>query len=167
MVQRIPRRLPVPSHRAAEIAVALLFAGLGALAMRESARIGAGWAADGPQSGYFPFYIGLIVAGASLITLVRAATAGTPRRAFAARAPLAQVFAVLGPSILYVAAIAAFGIYLASAAFIAYFMRRFGAYRWRVVLPIAGGVPVATFVVFELWFLVALPKGPVEAALGY
>lgn len=166
MVQRILRRLPVPSHRAVEIAVALLFAGLGALAMRESARIGAGWAADGPQSGYFPFYIGLIVIGAGLVTLVRA-WADAPRQAFAARKPLGQVFAVLGPSVLYVATIAAFGIYVASAAFIAFFMRRFGAYRWAAILPVAAGVPVAAFVVFELWFLVALPKGPVEAALGY
>jgi putative tricarboxylic transport membrane protein len=28
-------------------------------------------------------------------------------------------------------------------------------------------VPVLTFLMFELWFLVPLPKGPLEKFLGY
>jgi hypothetical protein len=34
-----------------------------------------------------------------------------------------------------------------------------------VALSVA--VPVITFLIFEVWFLVPLPKGPLEAALGY
>jgi putative tricarboxylic transport membrane protein len=28
-------------------------------------------------------------------------------------------------------------------------------------------VPVSMFLMFELWFMVPLPKGPLEALLGY
>jgi putative tricarboxylic transport membrane protein len=29
------------------------------------------------------------------------------------------------------------------------------------------GVPVVTFLIFEKWFLVPLPKGPIEEYLGF
>jgi hypothetical protein len=57
--------------------------------------------------------------------------------------------------------------YVASALLIAFFMIWMGGYRWFVAVPIAIVVPVLTFVTFEIWFLVPLPKGPLEAALGF
>jgi hypothetical protein len=35
------------------------------------------------------------------------------------------------------------------------------------VILISLGIPLVTFLVFEKWFLVPMPKGPVEAWLGY
>jgi hypothetical protein len=35
------------------------------------------------------------------------------------------------------------------------------------IVPVAIGVPLMLFMMFEVWFLVPLPKGPLEAALGY
>ena len=39
----------------------------------------------------------------------------------------------------------------------------------RCAKVVVGGVlvPLVLFVVFEIWFLVPLPKGPVEALLGF
>jgi len=59
------------------------------------------------------------------------------------------------------------GIYVASAVFIGYFMRRVGRYAWHLAAIVSVGVPVALFVLFEIWFLVPLPKGPLEDMLGY
>jgi putative tricarboxylic transport membrane protein len=59
------------------------------------------------------------------------------------------------------------GIYVASALLIGLFMKWFGRYGWPLVLLVSIGVPVATFLVFERWFLVPLPKGPLEDFLGY
>ena len=59
------------------------------------------------------------------------------------------------------------GIYLASAVFIAFFMWWLGKYPVAKIIPVAVGVPLALFVMFEIWFLVPLPKGPLETALGY
>jgi hypothetical protein len=46
-------------------------------------------------------------------------------------------------------------------------MRWLGRYGWALVLAISIGVPIVTFVVFERWFLVPLPKGPIEEFLGF
>jgi hypothetical protein len=56
------------SVKSAEIVVAVLLLLLGSVVAYDRFRLGARWSADGPKSGYFPFYIGLIVAIASLIT---------------------------------------------------------------------------------------------------
>ena len=53
-----------------EIIVAALFFAFGAVVMFDSYRIGASWASDGPESGYFPFYTGLIICAAALVLLV-------------------------------------------------------------------------------------------------
>jgi hypothetical protein len=36
-----------------------------------------------------------------------------------------------------------------------------------MIAAVAVGVPVVTFVIFEKWFLVPLPKGPIEEYLGF
>ena len=51
----------VVSSKAVDVAVAAILFAFGALVSFDSSRIGAKWAEDGPQSGYFPFYIGVII----------------------------------------------------------------------------------------------------------
>ena len=46
-------------------------------------------------------------------------------------------------------------------------MRWIGRHSWLAVAVISVAFPVVTFVVFERWFLVPMPKGPLEAWLGY
>jgi hypothetical protein len=77
------------------------------------------------------------------------------------------VLALLVPTIIYIAAMAFIGIYVSSAVYLVYFMRLLGRYRWRTIVPIAIGIPFILFVLFEIWFLVPLPKGPLEDWLGY
>ena len=155
------------SVRALELIVAALIMTLAALVIYDSYLIGARWGADGPQSGYFPFYIGVLMFASSAIVLVRALVVRTVRRRFVEPQQFRSVLMLLVPSIVYVAVTAYIGIYVASALYLTYFMRLLGRYRWIVVLPIAIGVPVAMFFVFEIWFLVPLPKGPLEDWLGY
>ncbi|MGQ9371970.1 tripartite tricarboxylate transporter TctB family protein [Azospirillum sp. ST 5-10] len=160
---------PVVSNRVMEIVVAGLFAAVSIIVMMDSSRIGAGWASDGPQAGYFPFYVGLVMFVSALAIMGTAifkqtnADSGT----FVERHQLALVLKVLVPSAIFVALIAFLGIYVAAAIFIAFFMYWVGKYPIQTIIPIAVGVPVALFVAFEIWFLVPLPKGPVEAMLGY
>ena len=74
---------------------------------------------------------------------------------------------MLVPTIVYVIVLAFVGIYVASALYIATFMIWQGKYRLLPTLVISVAVPVAIFLLFEIWFLVPLPKGPVEHLLGY
>ncbi|MBA4789113.1 MAG: tripartite tricarboxylate transporter TctB family protein [Pseudomonadota bacterium] len=154
--------------RTMDIVVALLFMGVAALVMADSWRIGARWASDGPQAGYFPFYVGLIMFAASLGTLATNIFTKTPDLSnFVDREQLGSVLKVLVPTIVYVVMINFIGIYIASMIFIAFFMWWLGKYSPAVIAPVAIGVPAVLFVMFEIWFLVPLPKGPIETALGY
>lgn len=154
--------------RSAEIGVALLVMALGALEMWDSWRIGAGWAADGPQSGYFPFRIGAILCAASAVVLVKAARdARAGAENFVPRHQLVRVMGVLLPSLVYVGLIWAIGIYVASILYIGAFMRILGRYGWGMILAVSIGVNAVLFLMFEVWFLVPLPKGPLEELFGY
>jgi putative tricarboxylic transport membrane protein len=155
---------------AVEIATALVLAGLGAAAMWDSRRLGIGWGAEGPQSGYFPFWIGLVLVAASLGNFALALRArGTAKGGglFVTWPQLRLVLSVLLPTALYVAAIPFIGLYVASAVLVVWFMMRLGGFRWWVALASGAATALVAFVVFEQWFLVALPKGPIETWLGY
>lgn len=159
---------PVVSNRTMEIVVAALFALVALIVMGDSIRVGNGWGPDGPRAGYFPFYVGLIMLVSSLATLtVNIVRHAGERSAFVERHQLRLVLQVLLPSLAFVLLVGVIGIYLAAMAFIAFFMHWAGKYPLKTILPVAVLVPMALFVMFELWFLVPLPKGPVEALLGY
>ena len=154
-----------PRQHLVEVGVAAFMALLGLIAVIGSLRVGTGWGAEGPKSGFFPFWIGLIVIGTSLYNLVRAYTHAS-RKLFASWHQLTQVLKVVLPLTVYVGAIPWIGIYLASTLLIAGFMRWIGRYGWPLTLAISIGLPVIVYVTFEMWFLVPLPKGPLEDMLG-
>ncbi len=157
---------PAFGQRSAEIVVAALFLVLGAIVVYDSVRLGARWGSDGPQAGYFPFYIALFVCVASAVNLVVALLKKGEDRAFVEVGQLKLVLSVLVPSFIYVALIAAMGIYVASAIFVAFFMRWLGKYPWWKVAAVSIGNSVVFFLIFELWFKVPLPKGWLERMLG-
>lgn len=155
------------SMRAMELVVAGAFMALAVVIMFDNWRIGARWAADGPQAGYFPFRIGAIMFIASGVTFVTSLIARGASPNFVDRSQLKQVLQVLVPTVVFVAAITFLGIYVSSALFIALFMGWLGRYPMYKILPVALLVPIVLFLMFEVWFLVPLPKGPIETALGY
>ncbi len=154
---------------AMEIATSLTLAMIGAAAIWDSSRIGAGWGAEGPQSGYFPFWIGVILVGSSFANLVPVlrAKGEAAEEMFVTWPQLRLVLSVLIPTIIYVAAIPVTGLYIASAALVAYFMMRLGEFTWRSAVPAGIATAVVAFATFEIWFLVGLPKGPIEELLGF
>ena len=154
--------------RGPEIGLAAVLAVLALLVIVDSLRVGIGWGDDGPKSGYFPFRVGLMLFGASawiLITQWRSRRAADP--VFAQRSQLVSVWAVAWPMAVYVALIAGLGIYVASALLIGFFMRHHGHYAWVKTVPVSLAVPLIFFGIFERWFLVPLPKGPLERLLGF
>jgi hypothetical protein len=166
------RQGPAPGRAAfgqktAEIVVAALFLAVGALVMWDSVRLGASWAEDGPRPGYFPFYVGLIIVVSSVFNIIRAVAVPKAKdKAFVERGQLKLVLSVLVPAALYVTAVTWIGIYVSSAVFIAFFMRWLGKYPWWKVAAVSLGAAAVFYVIFEMWFLVPLPKGPVEALIG-
>jgi hypothetical protein len=168
MAQEAERGEHTVSNRVMELLVAGLFIAAAALVMYDNWRIGARWGEDGPQAGYFPFYIGLIMFVSSAVTFGLNLTARPDgASSFVDRSQLRQVIQVFVPTVVYVLLIGPLGIYVASALFIAFFMWWLGKYPIHRIAPVAILIPLGFFMMFERWFLVPLPKGPLETALGY
>ncbi len=162
-----PEKPPL-KERGPELAVSLFLMLLAALVIKDSMRVGIGWADDGPRAGYFPFYIGLLLlASSATVFLSTLLTWGKNHALFAQREQLATVFAMLIPMTAHIIAMVWLGIYLPSAVLIAYFMRRHGKFGWLPSVSVSLVIPVVFFIVFERWFLVPLPKGPIENLLGF
>ena len=157
---------PAFGIRAAEVVVAAGFFALGAIVIFDSLRLGIGWKEDGPQAGYFPFYIGAIICVSALVNLVAALAAAKMKASvFVEVGQLKLVLSVLLPTAVYVGLIGWIGIYVASVLFIALFMRWLGKYTWWKVAAVSIGNSVVFFLIFEIWFKIPLPKGPLETFL--
>jgi hypothetical protein len=154
-----------PRQRAVEMGVAAVIVLLGAVTIYGSLLAGTGWGTEGPMPGFFPFWIGLLIVASGGWNLIRTwRSAGN--KLFAEWVQIAQVGKVVLPMAVYVAVIPWLGIYLASALLMVGFMRWLGRYAWLRTVVISVGVQIALYVVFEKWFLVPLPKGPIEEMLG-
>lgn len=160
---------PLVNNRTMDIVVSLLFIALSSVFMIDSWRIGIGWIdGSGPASGFFPFYISAFMAGASVVNLYRAVSWIEPDgvETFVGHTSLKRVLFLMAPTIVYVAAIQYLGIYVSSAIFITLFMIASRSHILKVLF-VGVGTAIALFLMFEVWFLVPLPKGPLEAFLGY
>lgn len=155
------------NFKTAEMVVATITFVFSTIVMYDSWGIGARWAEDGPQTGYFPFYIGVMIAIGSIVNFIKGMRlSGKKNGTFVEVGQLKLVLSVLIPSSVYVALVGFLGIYVPSVIFIAFFMRWLGKYAWSKLLAVSFGTAGFFYAVFEIWFQVPLPKGPIEALLG-
>ena len=164
-----PRRTGVATYVVEAVVAAILLV-IGIVVIVESRRLGSEWTSDGPGSGYFPFYIGLIIVVSSLGLLYQSLL-GKKRKTeiFVDSVQLRRVLSVLVPAALYVLAIRFLGVYLASAVYIALFMVVLGKYPPVRSVVAAIAINVFFFFLFEVWFKVPLFKGALDPLgfLGY
>lgn len=158
----------------AEIGTAIGTGAIGAAAVIGATELGYGWEESGPQSGYFPFYVGLILIAASLWNLVAAFVkhrrpalddAGI-EEPFLDGERLGRLGGFLAAMLAFVVATLTLGIYVGATGYIAWNAWRKGGYRAPVALAIGLGFAAALYVIFEVIFLMPLPKGPIEPLLG-
>ena len=152
--------------RAADLTTAALLMAVGALVVRDALRLGVGWGTDGPKSGFFPFWLAVVLLACCLGIVVQALRRAD-RGPFVARGALGPVLTVLWPAIAAVLLMQFVGLYVASALYMSFYMRWIGRNSWPAVVAVSVGFSVSTFLVFETWFLVPMPKGPLENWLGY
>ena len=164
-----PERVGVATY-VADAVVALMVLGLGLLVLQGSWKLGSGWTSDGPGSGYFPFYIGLIMCIAGVGIFVQALLGKNRNHdIFVDSVQLRRVLSVLLPALVYVLAVQFVGIYVASAVYIALFMMVLGKYSPLKSIIAGLAVNVLFFLMFEVWFKVPLFKGAFNPLgfLGY
>lgn len=157
----------VTSNGRVDVVVSLLLLALAVTLGYDNWRTGAGWEPTGPQPGYFPFYLSIILAGASLYGIVAAFISRKEAgETFVTQAQLRRVMAVFVPTVLFVLATQFLGLYVASFLLIAGFMYFVGKIAWWKSLLTAFIFTAVMFVTFDVAFDVIMPKGPLEAALG-
>jgi putative tricarboxylic transport membrane protein len=152
--------------RTADIVCGATLMAVAAVVVVEGLRLGVGWGSDGPQPGFFVFYLGVALLLASMVIVggaVRRARAGH----FATREQIRSVAVVFFPAVGMIVLTLLLGLYVSGALYLAAYMRWIGRHRWVTTVLVAVAIPVVTFLIFEVWFLVPLPKGPLEARLGY
>jgi putative tricarboxylic transport membrane protein len=156
------------TYQAAEAIVAVAIFLVGVVMMMDGHRIGIGWASDGPKAGYFPFRTGVILSISSVVVFLRAFF-GKHRNheLFVPWDRFKRVLCVLIPAVFYVVVTQFIGIYVASAVFIGGFMRAMAGFSWLKVILVSIGISVMLFWMFEMQFMVPLPKGPLESLFGY
>jgi hypothetical protein len=153
-----------------EAVVALCVLAMGIVVIFGSRALGSGWTSDGPGSGYFPFYIGVLLC-ISAVGIFYQALFGKNKNTdvFVDREQLRRVLAVLIPALVYVGAVQFLGLYVASTVYIALFMVILGKYSWLKSVIVSVAVVVLLFFMFEVWFKVPLFKGQFDPLrfLGY
>ena len=151
--------------RAADLVTASVLMLIGGVVVFDAVRLGIGWGTDGPKSGFFPFWLGVLMIAVCAGILAQA-WRRAPSKPFVSREQLGLVLKVLWPAVALVVTTQWVGLYVAAALYTGFYMRWIGRHSWLAVLTVAILFPLATFFVFEKWFLVPMPKGPVEAWLG-
>jgi putative tricarboxylic transport membrane protein len=163
--------------RAADLLTAALLTGLAGVVLFDALRLGVGWGTDGPQSGFFPFGLAVLLLTICVLVLARAARR-RPATPFITRAQAVPVIKVLAPLTAFViltgglkageqTLLPPLGLYVAAAIYMAFYMRWVGRHSWLAIGLVSLSLPVVAFLIFETWFLVPMPKGPLEAWLGY
>jgi putative tricarboxylic transport membrane protein len=146
----------------ANLAIALLLVAIGLLVVVDAVRLGFRWGDNGPESGFFPFWLGVILIACALIELRhvyvehRKRTPAKPLMAEGAWKPIAWV---LVPAVGMVLATELIGLHLAAALYLGFYMRAVGKIRWSTTVAVTILVPAALYVAFDRLFLVPMPQG--------
>lgn len=159
-----------PATYKVDAVVAVLIALFGLVVIFGARKLGSGWTSDGPGSGYFPFYIGLVLTISGIGIFCQAVFAKKKKTdVFVDGEQIKRVLSVLVPAAVYALAVQFIGIYIASALYIALFMIILGKFFWVKSIIVAVSINVLFFMMFEVWFKVPLFKGSLDllSFLGY
>jgi putative tricarboxylic transport membrane protein len=154
--------------RKADIGFALLLLGLAVLVAWESLKLDIGWGLNGPEGGFFPFWLAVGLGVCCLVVLAQALRSASP----AVQQPLVRprgwmpILKVALPATAMVALTEMVGLYPAAALYIGVYMRWIGKHHWLLVLAVSLGVPLCSYAIFDIWFLIPMPKGRWGEHLG-
>jgi putative tricarboxylic transport membrane protein len=146
----------------ANLAICLLLVAVGILVVVDAVRLGFRWGDNGPESGFFPFWLGVILIACALIELRRVYVEHrkrTPAKPLMAEGAWKPIAWVLVPAVGMVLATELIGLHLAAALYLGFYMRAVGKIRWSTTVAVTILVPAALYVAFDRLFLVPMPQG--------
>ena len=158
--------------RIADLVTAAMLMLLGGIVVYDAIRLGIGWGNEGPRSGFFPFWLATLMVVISAAIFLQALI-GRSEKPFVTRERFLPVLKVLAPIVGFVLLTdppgpwPGLGLYVSSGLYLGFYMRWVGRHDWLLVVALSVAVPLIAFFIFEKWFLVPMPKGPMEAWFGY
>jgi len=151
----------------AEIGAACATAAFGIVIVVGALEFGIGWGTGGPEPGAFPFYIGILIAGASLATVIQSVAGRADLQGqILGFVEATRVVSFIGPVVLFLAVAMALGLYVGTALYLFAVMWLQGRYRVAIAASLSVGVAVFFYLVLDVGFQVPMLKGPLEAAIG-
>lgn len=155
------------SRYSMEIATALLTGAIGIAICYGAWQVGIGWTPSGPDSGYFPFWIGVLVVAGSLVNLLRTVIGHRHKdETFLDAARLRSLARFTLPIIGFAVISLLLGLYVGTTLYVLFAMRLQGHYAWWRSLVSGIAISICFYLLFELVFQVPLLKGPLEHAFG-
>jgi putative tricarboxylic transport membrane protein len=147
--------------RQADVGFALMLLGLAVLVAMGSLQLDIGWGLNGPKGGFFPFWLAVGLALCCMVILVQALrrSSQVSTQALVRPGGWVPILKVAGPATAMVALTEMIGLYLAAALYIGLYMRWIGKHHWLLVLAVSIGVPLSSYLIFDRWFLIPMPKG--------
>jgi hypothetical protein len=134
---------------------------LALLVLWESLKLNVGWGLNGPEAGFFPFWlaVGLLLSSVSIIFTALRSQNRSLQRPFIEREGLVSVSKVALPAFAMVALTDVIGLYPAACVYLFVYMRWIGKHAWITTALISFLVPVVSYFIFDKWFLIPMPRG--------
>ena len=118
------------------------------------------WGPGGPGPAFMPFWLGLLMAGLSVLFLIKSLKNPSPGVAWLPRGEgLRDMLVVLGATIAFVALLNVTGMVIGTALYLGFLIRYLGKHRWWATLAIALGAASFNWLVFVHWLHVPFPEG--------
>jgi hypothetical protein len=147
-------------RRADRVAAVLLLA-FGAGYALTAARSYTYWGAHGPGSGFFPFWLGLALAGLATLFLVGALRQREPGPTWLPdRRGTLRFAVVVATSALFIALVPLLGMTLTTGLFLLGLLRFLEGHRWPIALGVAIATAAVNWAIFTWWLSVPFPTGP-------
>lgn len=148
--------------RKAEIFMAFLLIVIGVITLVDSVRLGFGWGMSGPESGFFPFYLGvgtIICSLLVLLNLFKKYRKGGAGERLMPEGALTPILWVLIPATVMIVISEFVGLHIAAALYLGFYMRAVGKIGWVTTILVSLLVPISLYIAFDKLFLVPLPQG--------
>ena len=162
-----PHEPPLLSRFGLQLGAALGTLLFGAVIVLGAVEYEIGWDERGPEPGYFPFWMGLLIIVGSIGTLVETILRrGQNTGAAVTWAQAGRVVSFVWPILGFLVVTSFLGLYASMIVYLLAVMMIHGGYRFPASLAVSVGSALVFYLLFEKWLKVPLMKGPIEAWLG-
>lgn len=149
--------------RKVELLWATAFLVVAAIVIIESFRLGFGWQEHGPQAGFVPFWLAIVMVVCGGIIILRGLLMEVGESFFMSRPAMWAMIWVFLASTLLAFMIGTLGMYIATVVFAVLFTYWLGRHPWYVALGFAIITALAVYYGMEKGLTIPLPKSPVYA----